>query len=447
MVGTTRSLVFVGMPLLLLASHCAGDDADREVSTSAGGSNPFGTGGSKGGETASSAGGSNSGGSSSGGSSSTGGSAGGPPTPEEPELSFASVTLPGANNTTDFAFIPGTTNEFLVTTLPGTIFHYRFNDSGVTEVGRADIADTFFLDGCGLLNVTFDPDFENNHYIYLSRCVELQVTRLSRFKFDSIDDLPKTEAEILTIDEPRVEHPWHRFGSMGFEEDGETLWVLLGDMVVDGMAQDYQLAPGSVLRLVPNRREGGSGYKTAKGNAFDAAEGDPDIYAYGLRSPWRGTRDRFGRIWVGDVGGDNTEEVNLVVEAGQNFGWDTFEGPCLEDCDGLTNPIASYGRKSDEPYVLQDPLTEPATKRAIWVGQAYHPERDRYYGLFTDAVVFGDFFTGWVRRLSADENGEIVSDESVGHLTRVTSWKTGNDGYMYALTLDARLNRATQVIP
>jgi hypothetical protein len=81
------------------------------------------------------------------------------------------------------------------------------------------------------------------------------------------------------------------------------------------------------------------------------------------------------------------------------------------------------------------------------VGQAYEPELDRYFGLFTDAVLFGDFFTGWVRRIEVDEQGELISDRSVGHLPRVTSWKTGNDGYMYALTLDSRLHRATQVVP
>src|SRR5690606_5978584 len=203
------------------------DQTAKPMDTSAGGG-PFGTGGSH-------SGGGSGGNGATGGS---GGEAGGPTVPTVPQLSFASVALPGVTNPTDFAFIPGKPDEFLVTAQPGVLFHYRFTNTGVTEVGRATIDDTFYFDGCGLLNVLFDPDFDENRFIYLSRCDELQITRLSRFRFDDIAMLASTEAEILTIDEPLVEHPWHRFGSMGFEEDGETLWVLHGDMVVDGLAQD-----------------------------------------------------------------------------------------------------------------------------------------------------------------------------------------------------------------
>jgi hypothetical protein len=114
----------------------------------------------------------------------------------------------------------------------------------------------------------------------------------------------------------------------------------------------------------------------------------------------------------------------------------------------LTNPVASYGRASDEPYVLEDPDTEPATRRAIWVSQPYeNPSKDRYYGLFDDSVIFGDFFTGWVRQLRVDEDGELLDDRSIAHMVRVTSWKTGPDGYMYVLNLDGVLHRAMQVLP
>ena len=114
----------------------------------------------------------------------------------------------------------------------------------------------------------------------------------------------------------------------------------------------------------------------------------------------------------------------------------------------MRNPLTSYGRLSDEPYVLEDPLTEPATRRAIWVGQPYeNPSTDRYYGLFDDSVMFGDFFTGWVRQLRVDEDGTLIEDRSVGHLTAVTSWRTGPDGYMYVLANGSKLYRAEQVLP
>jgi hypothetical protein len=405
--------------------------------------------GGSGGVTSTGAGGSVAGQGGSSGTSCGGGEAGAPGfvAPEEPELTFEGTQLPGATSVTDFGFVPGTDNELVVLQHDGTVIHYEMPDcGGFVELGRAKLSDIFFDEGCGLLSLAFDPEFETNRFLYLSRCKEQTVSRIARFEFDDIEDLPATEVDILSIEAEVAAEDWHRFGSMGFEPDGETMWALVGDLFLSQLGQDTTDKAGSLLRFKPNRDPSGLGAIPAAGNAFDvAAEGDPNVYAYGFRSPWRGTRDRFGRFWVGDVGLVTTEEVNLVLEAGQNFGWDRAEGPCVSDCDGVTQPLAHYGRLSDEPYVIEDPLTEPATKRAIWVGQAYHAEPDRYYGLFDDAVIFGDFFTGWVRRLEVDAEGTLIGDELVGHLTQVTSWKTGPDGYMYVVTLPGVFHRVIQV--
>lgn len=367
--------------------------------------------------------------------------------PEVPELVFEGAQLPKAEGVTDFGFIPGADDELLVLLHSGTVIHYQIATAGgFVELGRATLPEIFFDEGCGLLSLAFDPDFENNRFLYLSRCKLQTQSVISRFEFDPIDELPQTEVEILSIEAEVADEDWHRFGSMGFEPDGETMWALVGDLFLRELAQDTLQKAGKLLRFKPNREPDGLGYEPASGNAFDdPADGDPSIYAYGLRSPWRGTRDRFGRFWIGDVGLYTTEEVNLALTAGQNFGWDHAEGPCIADCEGVTEPLAHYGRLSDEPYVIDDPLTVPDTRRAIWVGEAYHAEQDRYYGLFDDAVIFGDFFAGWVRRLEVDEEGTLVSDDFVGHLPRITSWKTGPDGYMYLTTLSGMFYRALQV--
>lgn len=367
--------------------------------------------------------------------------------PEEPELVFEGGQLPGANGVTDFGFVPGTDDELLVLLHAGTVIHYAMGEAGdIVELGRATLTEIFFDEGCGLLSLAFDPDFESNRFIYLSRCREQTASTIARFEFDTIEDLPQTEVEILSVEAVVADEDWHRFGSMGFEPDGETMWALVGDLFLRELAQDTQSKAGKLLRFLPNREPDGAGYEPAAGNAFDdPADGDPSVYAYGLRSPWRGTRDRFGRFWIGDVGLLTTEEVNLVLSAGQNLGWDQAEGPCETDCEGVTQPLTHYGRDSDEPYVIDDPFTEPEVRRAIWVGEAYHAEQDRYYGLFDDAVIFGDFFTGWVRRLEVDDEGTLIADDLVGHLTRVTSWKTGPDGYMYLTTLGGGFYRAVQV--
>lgn len=444
-----------GCSLLALGASalgCSNDDdevAKPATSSDSGGSTATSTGGANGSSTG--------GGGTEAGNSTTGGAgAAGTPgfvVPEEPELTFEGTQLPGLVFTgdidavTDFAFVPGTDDELLVLQHSGPIIHYqRAEAGGFIELGRATLTNLFHDEGCGVLSLAFDPDFENNRFIYVSRCKEQTVSTIARFEFDDIETLLETEVEILSIEADVAEEDWHRFGSMGFEPDGETMWALVGDLFLRELAQDTSDKAGNLLRFKPNRDPDGSGYVPAEGNAFDDPEaGDPSIYAFGFRSPWRGTRDRFGRFWVGDVGLYTTEEVNLALSAGQNFGWDHVEGPCETECDGMTQPLAHYGRVSDEPYVLDDPLTEPSTKRAVWVGEAYHSDRDRYYGLFDDAVIFGDFFTGWVRRLEVDAEGTLVGDELVGHLTQVTSWKTGPDGYMYLTTSPGGFYRAIQV--
>lgn len=372
---------------------------------------------------------------------------GGSAIPRIPQLRFEAVDLPGVAMATDFAFLPGTEGELLVLTLAGGVHHLRL-DGSAQELGRTELS-VYQNEGCGLHSLALDPSFVDNRWVYVSRCVDLRQSSLTRHVFAPGSVLAAEEAEVLVValDQDPPEY-WHRFGSFGFEPDGETLWVLLGDHFVRANAEDASSPFGSLLRIKPDRSPGGSGYTPAAGNAFEAGGGDPSVYAYGLRSPWRGTRDARGRFFIGDVGEYRREEVNLASASGQNFGWPRFEGACEESCGGMTNPLTSYGRSSEEPYVFDDPDTNPQTRRAVWVGDIYEaPSVDRYSGLFTARVPFGDFYTGWVRVLRVDEAGQLIDDIPVGHLTSISAWHTGPDGFMYALTHDGTLHRAVQVLP
>lgn len=392
------------------------------------------------------------GGSSAGGGENQGGSGGseGPvqEPPTSPALRFERIEL-GVSGPTDFQFIPGTENEVLVTAHNGAIHHLRLSEGEAAELDTGAL-EVFWKEGCGLLSLAFDPAFTDNGFVYLARCSDLHTSTLSRYRFGPLSELAATEAEIMTLtipaDPPEI---WHRWGSMGFEPDGETMWALHGDMFVRELAQDITTAHGSLLRFIPNRDPEGAGYEPAVGNAVDLMpEAEPTVYAYGLRSPWRGYLDRDGRYWIGDVGLITAEEINLVTEPTQNLGWPTAEGRCAESCESLTEPLLTFGRASDEPYVLEDPDTEPATKRAVWLGVRYEePAAQRYYGLLDDLVLYGDFFTGWVRGVKVDAQGRIEQDVLLGHLTEVTSVRLGPDGYLYLLTLNGGLYRAKQVLP
>lgn len=358
--------------------------------------------------------------------------------------------LPGA---TDFQFLPGERGDVLFALREGTIRSGRINGPKLELNGSWDIPEEVFVgEACGLTNILLDPEFSENGFIYVTYCTSVTETLLVRYTWSQDDGLSDRQVIFETQLKKQTDE-WHRFGSLGFEEDGETLWMLVGDHFIMANGQRYDEPMGSLIRILPNREAGEGGHEIPPGNMASVTEtegaggapfedADPSVFAYGFRSPFRGTRDASGRVFVGDVGLGTFEEVNLVTEVGQNFGWAEAEGPCLEDCEGFTDPLVYFGRASDEQYVLDDPDTEPAAKRAVWVGEVYQsPRQDRYCGLMDDVVVFGDFFTGWVRALRVDAEGEIVLDQSIGHLTAVTQWRSGPDGYAYVLDLNGGFQR------
>jgi glucose/arabinose dehydrogenase len=363
-----------------------------------------------------------------------------------PAFRFVPIELPGVAAATDFAFLPASAAErdleLLVLSLSGEVHHVLLSGAEATSLGMTSLP-VHRYQGCGLHSIALDPDFTRTSALYLTRCLNARTSALTRHVFEPASVLAPDELSILNVSTPsEPPEEWHRFGSIGFEPDGATLWVLIGDHFFRASAQDARSPFGAVLRIVPERDGAAAGYTPAAGNA----SATPAIYASGLRSPWRGTRDRQGRFFVGDVGEYAHEEVNLVTRAGQNFGWPAHEGPCAEPCTEYADPLTSYGRTLDERYVREDPESVPGAARSVWVGDVYEaPSLDRYRGRLEGRVPFGEFYAGWVRVLGVDTAGVLVEDRMVGHLPGITAWHTGPDGYMYALTLDGALHRVQQV--
>lgn len=387
-----------------------------------------------------------------------GGAGGAPPlygegdeVPSELRLRFKRLPLENSGGGTDMAFLPRA-KEMLMTLREGSLYHVAVETDRIVPIRKWQFEEEIFTrHACGPTNVILDPDFTESGFIYVSYCVDEHVTRLVRYDFEP-DVGPSNPSVIFEtfIEDPVVEENWHRFGSMGWEEDGETLWMLVGDHFLRAEAQNVATLYGGVHRLIPNREPGGSGHAVPSGNMLDlgvlgrdGATPVPTLFAYGLRSPWRGTRDVRGRTFIGDVGLGAFEEVNLLTEVGQNFGWDDSEGPCTSDCEGLVDPIAAYTRRDDDPYISDDPDTIEASLRAIWVGEIYErPSVDRYHGLMDGVVPFGDLFTGWVRGIRVDEDGVVMMNRSIGNLQNITQWRVAPDGYVYVLDLDGQIHVA-----
>ncbi len=203
----------------------------------------------------------------------------------------------------------------------------------------------------GLLGVAFHPRFRENGYLYVNYTDQQGNTVIARFTAAANRRTadPATEERVLYQRQPAANH---NGGMLAFGPDG-YLYIGLGDG--GGSNDTYQNGQdrasllGKLLRIDVDR---GAPYVIPRDNPFvDAAGMRPEIWAYGLRNPWRFSFDRAtGDLYIGDVGQNRFEWVHFQPAAsrgGQNYGWPIVEGrACLRGttCDrtGLTAPIAVY---------------------------------------------------------------------------------------------------------
>ena len=253
------------------------------------------------------------------------------------------------NRIVDFAIIPGTNNtEAIVLTqkdarimrvsLTGAFSPTVYGDlSGYAGGGGSEE---------GLLSAAFSPDFANDRriYVYYTQGAPAP-TVLSRLNVqgDSIDTA--SERRILEVPDFAANH---NGGRVLFGPDS-YLYLSLGDGGGGGdpqeSGQDTESLRGKMLRI---KVTGEDRYSIPPDNPFVGTGGLDEIWAYGLRNPWRYSFDRAtGELWVGDVGQGSYEEVDLVVRGG-NYGWDCYEGFAEYEsngcpAEGFQFPRAVYG--------------------------------------------------------------------------------------------------------
>ena len=215
----------------------------------------------------------------------------------------------------------------------------------------------------GLLGLTFHPNYANNGRFYLNytrrtTAGQLQTVIAEYTRSTGNPLLADTNSEriFLVVDQPFDNH---NGGQLAFGPDG-FLYIGLGDGGSGGdpqnNAQNKNVLLGKILRIDVNTPSAGKLYSIPSGNPFAAGGGAPEVFAYGFRNPWRFSFDKTGgRLFVGDVGQDAFEEIEIVT-AGGNYGWNIMEGgSCFNastcNMTGLTLPIFSYPR-SDGTTVI-----------------------------------------------------------------------------------------------
>lgn len=198
----------------------------------------------------------------------------------------------------------------------------------------------------GLLGIAFHPQYKKNGYFYVNYVGKGDSTHISRFSVNATNPDradPASELNLMTIYQPFSNH---NGGDLCFGPDG-YLYIGLGDGGSGGdpgnRAQNLMLLLGKMLRIDVDH---GSPYTIPNTNPFYASLSlRNEIWAYGLRNPWRFSFDRLtGDLWVADVGEGSFEEINFQPASsngGENYGWRCYEANTVYNTDGC-NPPSSY---------------------------------------------------------------------------------------------------------
>jgi glucose/arabinose dehydrogenase len=269
-----------------------------------------------------------------------------------PELNFTSpVELQHAGDGTNRLFLVEQEGIIRVFENSSTVSEYKI---------FLDIRDRVRISGeMGLLGLAFHPDYTENGYFYVNYTTDDPNNRsiVARFEVTSDPDVADEDSEyrLIRLDQPDDNH---NGGKLAFGPDG-YLYISFGDGGGSGdprnNAQNRSNLYGSILRIDVDNQEGDLRYAIPEENPFrgNTSGYRSEIYAYGLRNPWRFSFDsETGVIWAADVGQSGYEEIN-IVEAGGNYGWRLKEGShCYnppENCEipGLIDPIYEYSHDDD----------------------------------------------------------------------------------------------------
>lgn len=266
----------------------------------------------------------------------------------------------------------------------------------------------------GLLGLALHPNFSQNGYFYVNYTGAHGDTFISRFTAGENSVDPNSEAILLRVKQP---YPNHNGGTMNFGPDG-YLYMGLGDGGSggdpEGNGQSLNTLLGKILRIDVDSAEP---YAVPADNPFGN-----EIWAYGLRNPWRMSFDSStGDLYIGDVGQGDWEEVDFIPASspgGENFGWNYREG--AHDFEGrgpadMIDPIAEYDHGEGGCSVVG--------------GYVYRGSMPEWYGIY----LYGDYCTGQIWGLI--RSGETWQNQLLFDTDfNITSFGQDLNGEAYLLT-------------
>lgn len=308
-------------------------------------------------------------------------------------------------------------NSWLVAEQRGVIWEIG-SESGQINV-FADFR-SFIEDGpseAGLLGMALHPKFDQNGKVILSytqRGNPLTSIIAEFTAFENENKLnPQSQKVILSLEQP---YSNHNGGHIAFGPDG-YLYIGFGDGGAGGDPLNHGQNPntlhGSLLRLDIDVE---TQYAIPNDNPFKNGEGRAEIYAIGLRNPWRFTFDKLtGELWLADVGQRKWEEIN-IIQSGANYGWNVREGG---HCYGL--PICKN-------LGLEDPIGEYSHSEGCSITGGY-VYRGELIPSLRGKYIYGDYCNGKIWVISKDSEPTLVLDTDFF----ISSFAEGADQEIYVL--------------
>lgn len=294
-----------------------------------------------------------------------------------------------------------------------------------------DISDRVLANGIeqGLLGLTFHPDYATNGRFFVYYTDRDGRRQLSEFQVSVSDPnlaSPDTERVLVELEQPEdATDIRHYAGQLNFDPDG-LLWMSMGDGADSrDQGQDPNTLFGAVSRLdVDSATEP---YGIPPNNPFVDGGGAPEVWAYGLRNPWRFSIDPVDRlVYIADVGHADQEEVNVlpIDEGGFNLGWSDMEGTrCFhnQDCDpaDYTSPVITYSHEEGCSV----------TGGYVYRGSAIPEIAGTYF--------YSDWCSQWIRSFKYVD-GQLTEEtdwsSELGQIGQINSFGVGGDSEMYAVT-------------